>query len=113
MLATCLTVLPCWAQMMELVELTPLRALLVGTPGGAGLSVEQRRRLSIAVELVANPSLVLMDEPTTGACASRLQHWCLLQTPAWMQAPMRHVVCLPVAWSSDQHTTEVGLPETW
>jgi ABC-type branched-subunit amino acid transport system ATPase component len=54
-------------QLMELVELAPLRDLLVGAPGGAGLSVEQRKRLSIAVELVANPSLVLMDEPTTGA----------------------------------------------
>ena len=63
---------------MELVELVPLRGLLVGTPGGAGLSVEQRKRLSIAVELVANPSLVLMDEPTTGAGkCHRLRCTCL------------------------------------
>ena len=32
-----------------------------------GLSVEQRKRLTIAVELVANPSIVFMDEPTSGA----------------------------------------------
>lgn len=57
--------------MMELVELTGLRDLLVGVPGGTGLSVEQRKRLSIAVELIPNPSVVLMDEPTTGL-ASRL-----------------------------------------
>jgi ABC-type multidrug transport system ATPase subunit len=31
-----------------------------------GLSVEQRKRLTIAVELVANPSIVFMDEPTSG-----------------------------------------------
>ncbi len=54
-------------QMMELVELTALRDLLVGVPGGTGLSIEQRKRLSIAVELIPNPSVVLMDEPTTGS----------------------------------------------
>ena len=32
----------------------------------SGLSVEQRKRLTIAVELVANPSIVFMDEPTSG-----------------------------------------------
>ena len=31
-----------------------------------GLSVEQRKRLTIGVELVANPSVVFMDEPTSG-----------------------------------------------
>ena len=35
--------------------------------GMYGLSVEQRKRLTIAVELVANPSIVFMDEPTSGA----------------------------------------------
>ena len=38
------------------------------TTGQSGLSVEQRKRLTIAVELVANPSIVFMDEPTSGAC---------------------------------------------
>ena len=38
----------------------------VGIPGHSGLSVEQRKRLTIAVELVANPSIVFMDEPTSG-----------------------------------------------
>ncbi|KAF3673549.1 Pleiotropic drug resistance protein 3 [Capsicum annuum] len=31
-----------------------------------GLSTEQRKRLTIAVELVANPSIIFMDEPTSG-----------------------------------------------
>ena len=51
---------------MELVELTPLRDALVGLPGVNSLSTEQRKRLTIAVELVANPSIIFMDEPTSG-----------------------------------------------
>ena len=54
-------------EVMELVELEPLAESLVGAPGVTGLSVEQRKRLTIAVELVANPSIVFMDEPTSGA----------------------------------------------
>ena len=42
-------------QVEGLVELLPLRDALVGVPGINGLSVEQRKRLTIAVELVANP----------------------------------------------------------
>ncbi|XVF88175.1 hypothetical protein PTKIN_Ptkin19aG0029300 [Pterospermum kingtungense] len=53
-------------QVMELVELTPLRKAIVGLPGVNGLSTEQRKRLTIAVELVANPSIIFMDEPTSG-----------------------------------------------
>ncbi|KAL6524197.1 transcription factor [Orobanche minor] len=53
-------------EVMELVELKPLRGSLVGLPGVNGLSTEQRKRLTIAVELVANPSIIFMDEPTSG-----------------------------------------------
>ncbi|KAA8541857.1 hypothetical protein F0562_023009 [Nyssa sinensis] len=53
-------------EVMELVELVPLRDALVGLPGVNGLSTEQRKRLTIAVELVANPSIIFMDEPTSG-----------------------------------------------
>lgn len=51
---------------MELIELTPLRDSLVGFPNVNGLSIEQRKRLTIAVELVANPSIIFLDEPTSG-----------------------------------------------
>ena len=44
-----------------------LRDALVGLPGISGLSTEQRKRLTIAVELVANPSIIFMDEPTSGS----------------------------------------------
>ncbi|XP_008791552.1 ABC transporter G family member 42-like [Phoenix dactylifera] len=53
-------------QVMELVELDNLRDAIVGLPGVTGLSTEQRKRLTIAVELVANPSIIFMDEPTSG-----------------------------------------------
>ena len=51
---------------MDLVELRSLANAVVGRAGSTGLSVEQRKRLTIAVELVANPSIVFMDEPTSG-----------------------------------------------
>lgn len=56
-------------EVMELVELTSLKEALVGQPGVNGLSIEQRKRLTIAVELVANPSIIFMDEPTSGVDA--------------------------------------------
>jgi len=53
-------------EVMELVELTPLRDAPVGLPGVMGLSTEQRKRLSIAIELVSNSSIIFMDESTSG-----------------------------------------------
>lgn len=53
-------------EVMELVELPPIKDALVGLPGVNGLSTEQRKRLTVAVELVANPSIIFMDEPTSG-----------------------------------------------
>ncbi|XP_073040136.1 ABC transporter G family member 36-like isoform X2 [Primulina eburnea] len=53
-------------EVMDLVELDNLKNAIVGIPGVTGLSTEQRKRLTIAVELVANPSIIFMDEPTSG-----------------------------------------------
>ncbi|KAK9136565.1 hypothetical protein Sjap_007159 [Stephania japonica] len=52
-------------EVLETIELDGIRDALVGIPGVNGLSTEQRKRLTIAVELVANPSIIFMDEPTT------------------------------------------------
>ncbi len=48
-------------QVLDLVELTGMQQARVGLPGLWGLSQEQRRRLSIAVELAANPSLCFLE----------------------------------------------------
>ncbi|XP_022872901.1 pleiotropic drug resistance protein 3-like [Olea europaea var. sylvestris] len=53
-------------EVLETIELDEIKDALVGMPGVSGLSTEQRKRLTIAVELVANPSIIFMDEPTTG-----------------------------------------------
>ncbi|PHT62246.1 Pleiotropic drug resistance protein 3 [Capsicum annuum] len=53
-------------EVLEIIELDGIKDMLVGMPGVSGLSTEQRKRLTIAVELVANPSIIFMDEPTTG-----------------------------------------------
>ncbi|KAJ1696028.1 hypothetical protein LUZ63_012726 [Rhynchospora breviuscula] len=53
-------------EVIETIELDPIRDALVGLPGLNGLSTEQRKRLTIAVELVSNPSVIFMDEPTSG-----------------------------------------------
>lgn len=53
-------------EVLETIELDGIKDALVGLPGFSGLSTEQRKRLTIAVELVANPSIVFMDEPTSG-----------------------------------------------
>jgi len=51
---------------IDLLELHDLEHSLIGRVG-AGLSVENRKRVTIGVELVAKPSiLIFLDEPTSG-----------------------------------------------
>ena len=52
-------------QILKEVELEELAGSLVGTDEN-GLSFEQKKRLSIAVELAASPSILFLDEPTSG-----------------------------------------------
>ncbi|KAK7415703.1 hypothetical protein QQX98_005738 [Neonectria punicea] len=50
---------------INLLELEDICDAIIGNPG-AGLSIEQRKRLTLGVELVAKPTLLFLDEPTSG-----------------------------------------------
>lgn len=91
-------------EVMKLVELDSLSNALVGRPGVSGLSVEQRKRLTIAVELVANPSIVFMDEPTSG---TDLKAWRYLQAGKcfiWRLQEIPHTLSGDAPCNSEQNT---------
>ncbi|KAF9894992.1 hypothetical protein FE257_004616 [Aspergillus nanangensis] len=51
---------------IDLLEMHDIENTLIGSTG-AGLSIEQRKRLTIGVELVSKPSILMfLDEPTSG-----------------------------------------------
>ncbi|PCD23281.1 hypothetical protein AU210_014804 [Fusarium oxysporum f. sp. radicis-cucumerinum] len=53
-------------EVISLLEMGPYADAVIGV-SGKGLNVEQRKRLSIGVELVAKPeALIFLDEPTSG-----------------------------------------------
>jgi ATP-binding cassette subfamily G (WHITE) protein 2 (SNQ2) len=53
-------------KVIELLELEDIQDAIIGVPG-RGLTVEQRKRVTIGVELAAKPSILLfLDEPTSG-----------------------------------------------
>jgi ABC-type multidrug transport system ATPase subunit len=54
------------AHVLEIMELTDIQNLQVGSYAEGGLSFEQRKRLAIACELAGSPSVIFLDEPTSG-----------------------------------------------
>ena len=59
---------------LVMLELIPLENTLIGTETTGGMSFEQKKRVSIGVELAANPSILFLDEPTTGMIRAHTQH---------------------------------------
>ncbi|KFY13726.1 hypothetical protein V492_03073 [Pseudogymnoascus sp. VKM F-4246] len=50
---------------IDLLELHDLADTLIGQEG-TGLSIEQRKRVTIGIELVSKPGILFLDEPTSG-----------------------------------------------
>ncbi|KAK3022678.1 hypothetical protein RJ639_047594 [Escallonia herrerae] len=79
------------AEVLQMIELDNLKEMLVSFPGVSGISTEQRKRLTIAVELVSNPSIVFMDEPTSGLDARAAA--IVMRIVKNIVSTMRTVVC--------------------
>ncbi|WVQ84194.1 hypothetical protein IAT38_006345 [Cryptococcus sp. DSM 104549] len=78
-------------QVLELLEMTAYADAVVGVPG-TGLNVEQRKRLTIGVELVAKPALLLfLDEPTSGLDSQT--SWNILQLLRKLTAHGQAILC--------------------
>ncbi|KAK3026917.1 hypothetical protein RJ639_040323, partial [Escallonia herrerae] len=79
------------AEVLQMIELDNLKDTLVGFPGVSGISTEQQKRLTIAVELVSNASIVFMDEPTSGLDARAAA--IVMRIVKNIVSTMRTVVC--------------------
>ncbi|KAI9491802.1 ABC-2 type transporter-domain-containing protein [Zychaea mexicana] len=54
-------------QIINLLEMEDIADAQIGEiENGFGISIEERKRLTIAMELVAKPQLIFLDEPTSG-----------------------------------------------
>ncbi|ORX95994.1 ABC transporter G family protein [Basidiobolus meristosporus CBS 931.73] len=54
-------------EILHLMEMEHIAEALIGDlESGAGISVEERKRLTIGIELVAKPKILFLDEPTSG-----------------------------------------------
>eukprot|EP00298_Acanthocystis_sp_HF-20_P005623 c15728_g1_i2.p1 GENE.c15728_g1_i2~~c15728_g1_i2.p1 ORF type:complete len:628 (-),score=145.66 c15728_g1_i2:74-1957(-) len=57
-------------EMIQIFGLTKCADSYIGTPFLRGVSGGERRRASIAIELVTKPSIIVLDEPTSGLDAA-------------------------------------------
>lgn len=81
-----------WVEtVVDMLELTPIKDAIVGTAETGGMSFEQRKRVSIGVELASNPSILFLDEPTTGLDSRAAQ--VVIRNIRKVAASGRSVVC--------------------
>ena len=59
-------VLPMVIHVMDLLGITFIRHSVVGSPEVKGISGGQKKRVSVAMELMKEPTFFLLDEPTSG-----------------------------------------------
>ena len=52
--------------MLEVLGISHLQHRMIGSPGFGGVSMEVSKKCTIAVELIMEPALLFLDEPTTG-----------------------------------------------
>ncbi|KAL4324493.1 hypothetical protein GQ457_11G007850 [Hibiscus cannabinus] len=60
-------------RVIESLGLQPVRYSLVGTVEKRGISGGQKKRVNVGLEMVMEPSLLILDEPTTGLDSSSSQ----------------------------------------
>ena len=53
-------------EVLEILDLTKIQHSIIGTARRRGISGGEMKRVSIGCELVTNPGIVFLDEPTTG-----------------------------------------------
>ncbi|GMM31117.1 ATP-binding cassette transporter [Martiniozyma asiatica (nom. inval.)] len=76
---------------MKILRMEDYADCVAGEPG-YGLNVEQRKKLSIATELVAKPSLLLfLDEPTSGLDSQ--SSWAIIQVLKDLAAAGQAILC--------------------
>ncbi|KAH8665575.1 putative ABC transporter G family member 11 [Ilyonectria robusta] len=51
---------------IHLLEIQNFADSIIGEPGAGGISLEQRKMVTIGVELAAKPDVLFLDEPTSG-----------------------------------------------
>ncbi|GBG34973.1 ABC transporter G family member 53 [Hondaea fermentalgiana] len=57
-------------QVIDTLKLENIRDFAIGFKTSGGLTTEQAKRVTIAVELAANPAIIFADEPTSGLDAN-------------------------------------------